>query len=104
MTNNEKYLRNQLSVLTANWSHTDWRKVRNIDYFFSDYLPTEAGLQHKIERIRYYNAHGVIMPYSRMYIEDQIEKIEKKKLEVSSILTRNGKEKPPKSEDDEPFQ
>ena len=86
MTNNEKYLRNQLSVLTADWSHMDWRKVRNIDYFFSDYMSVEQGLLHKIERIRYYNDNGVVKPYSRPVIEMNIDDIERKYNRQKSLL------------------
>jgi len=53
LSDNEKNLRNKLNTLTQEWTHLDWRKVRNIDYFFSDYLPMVESLIHKLERIEY---------------------------------------------------
>lgn len=50
--------------LTINFSPEDWRKVRNDDYWLSDYLPPDQRLMHKIERVEYYNTHRVIKPYS----------------------------------------
>ena len=104
MTNNEKYLRNQLSVLTADWTHMDWRKVRNIDYFFSDYMSVEQGLLHKIERIRYYNDNGVVKPYSRPVIEMNIDDIERKNNRQKSLLDPSKKEVTDEEADsDRPF-
>ena len=83
---NEKNLRNKLNTLTQEWTHLDWRKVRNIDYFFSDYLPMVESLIHKLERIEYYNQNGVIKPYSAPKIEMLIYDIEKKRNKIKSPL------------------
>lgn len=101
-SNNEKYLRNQLNVLTADWSHLDWRKVRNKDYYFSDYLPPEQALMHKIERIRYYNDNGVVKPYSAPILQMNIDEIERKLNKDKSILDPTKKKVEP-DDGDEPF-
>jgi hypothetical protein len=101
MTNNEKYLRNQLSVLTADWTHMDWRKVRNIDYLSSDYMPVEQALMHKIERIRYYNDNGIIMPYSRAKVEMFIEERETFAIRKNNTAVNVYENK--SSKEDEPF-
>jgi len=100
LSDNEKNLRNKLNTLTQEWTHLDWRKVRNIDYFFSDYMSVEQGLLHKIERIRYYNDNGVVKPYSRPVIEMNIDDIEKKRNKAKSPLDPSKKET---DESDEPF-
>jgi uncharacterized coiled-coil DUF342 family protein len=86
LSQNEKNLRNKLNALTQEWTHLDWRKVRNIDYFFSDYLPMVESLIHKLERIEYYNQNGVIKPYSAPKIEMLIYDIEKKRNKAKSPL------------------
>ena len=102
MTNNEKYLRNQLSVLTADWGHMDWRKVRNKDYYFSDYMPPEQALTYKIERIRYYNDNGVVKPYSAPVLQMNIDELERKLNKKKSTLDPSKKEIED-DESDEPF-
>jgi len=100
LSDNEKNLRNKLNTLTQEWTHLDWRKVRNIDYFFSDYLPMVESLIHKLERIEYYNQNGVIKPYSAPKIEMLIYDIEKKRNKAKSPLDPSKKET---DESDEPF-
>lgn len=100
MSENEKNLRNKLNALTQEWTHLDWRKVRNIDYFFSDYLPMVESLIHKLERIEYYNQNGVIKPYSAPKIEMLIYDIENKRNKTKSPLDPSRIET---DESDEPF-
>ena len=101
LSNNERDLRNKLSTLTQEWTHVDWKKVRNIDYFFSDYMPIVQALIHKIERIEYYNRNGVVKPYSAPRIEMLTYDIERDKNKIKSILDPSKKENDDDS--DEPF-
>ena len=64
MGTNSKRLQDQFHHLTMNFSPEDWRKVRNEDYWISDYLSPDKRLLHKLERVEYYHRHGVIKPYS----------------------------------------
>lgn len=86
LTETEKNLKNKLATLTENWSHDDWRKVRNIDYLSSDYMPSIQALIYKTDRIEYYNCHGVIMPYSPPKIQMFIDEMEELSNESKSIL------------------
>ena len=86
LSNNEKDLRNKLNALTQQWTDMDWRKVRNIDYFFSDYMPIVQALIHKIERIEYYNQNGVVKPYSAPKIEMLTYDLEFEKNKAKTIL------------------
>lgn len=101
LSNNEKDLRNKLNALTQQWTDMDWRKVRNIDYFFSDYMPIVQALIHKIERIEYYNQNGVVKPYSAPKIEMLTYDIEHQRNKSKSWLDPSKKETDDDS--DEPF-
>lgn len=101
LSNHERDLRNKLNALTQEWTHVDWRKVRNIDYFFSDYMPIVQALIHKIERIEYYNQNGAVKPYSAPKIEMLTYDIEHQRNKAKSWLDPSKK----KTDDDsdEPF-
>ena len=86
LTETERNLRSKLNTLTQDWTHKDWRKVRNIDYFFSDYMPIVQALIHKIERIEYYNQNGVVKPYSAPKIEMLTYDLEFEKNKAKTIL------------------
>jgi len=86
LTETERNLRSKLAALTENWLHNDWRKVRNIDYLSSDYMPSVQALIHKIDRAEYYNRHGVIMPYSPPKVQMFIDEMEELCNESKSIL------------------
>lgn len=101
LSNNERDLRSKLSALTQEWTYVDWKKVRNIDYFFSDYMPIVQALIHKIERIEYYNQNGVVKPYSAPKIEMLTYDLEHQKNKAKSLLDPSKKESDDDS--DEPF-
>ena len=86
LTETERNLRSKLNTLTQDWTHKDWRKVRNIDYFFSDYMPIVQALIHKIERIEYYNINGVVKPYSPPVLQMRVDEMEDEINKYKSIL------------------
>jgi hypothetical protein len=89
----ERNLRSKLTSLTEHWTHADWRKVRNVDYFSSDYMPIVQALIHKIDRIEYYNQHGVIMPYSPPKVQMFIDEMEEMINDSKSVLEATKKYK-----------
>lgn len=52
-------LKSRLSSLTKDFDLTDWRTVRNADYWKSDHMKIVTGLQHKLRLIDYYVNKGV---------------------------------------------
>lgn len=78
-TYQSKRLKDTLAHLTIDFSFNDWRKVRNKDYWRSDYMPLEQALAHKIERIEYYNRNGMVMPYSAFKVDEFVEAMNSRK-------------------------
>jgi len=93
MTETERNLRNELSALTENWTIDDWRKVRNIDYLSSDYMMPIEALIHKLDRIKYYNTHRIVMPYSPPKVQMFIDKKETIINDLKSVLDVTKKHK-----------